>query len=281
MMDLFAVFIQEKTYLKGLSQKTLSHYQDSWKTFFRYKGEVSEAGIKLFVMNMAQSGMKPGAANAYSRSINSYLSWLYENKHLEIHLKAPLLKVEKRVLKTFKPEEAKKILGYHPTCNGEKRLLAILCTLVDTGIRIDESFNLTRDGVDLENLLLTVQGKGKKERKIPMSRELRKILYRWLKTHSHELVFCNRNGDKLVYDNIRRDFNQLLKKTKVQKTEGSFHAFRRYFAKQYVRNGGNHFYLMKQLGHTTLTMSKLYVEADEEDLKAIHAKSSPLEHLKN
>lgn len=281
MTDLFQLFIREKTYLNNLAPKTLKHYKDAWNTFIRYKGEVSAAGIKTFVMNMVESGMKPGAANAYTRPINSYLSWLYENNHLEKPLKAPLLKVEKRVLKTYKPEDVKKIIAFRANHFGWKRMQALLCTLVDTGVRIDEALTLERDKVDFENLLLTVYGKGRKERKIPMSRELRKILYRWLKTHNHDIVFCSRSGDKLGYDNLRRDFNRLLDHVKVPKTEGAFHAFRRYFAKQYVRNGGNLFYLMKQMGHTTLTMSKQYVEADEDDLKAVHAKSSPLERLKS
>jgi site-specific recombinase XerD len=62
--------------------------------------------------------------------------------------------------------------------------------------------------------------------------------------------------------------------------EGSFHAFRRKFAKSYVKNGGNLFYLMKALGHTTLTMSKKYVEVETEDLQATHARTSLLNRLK-
>jgi hypothetical protein len=60
-------------------------------------------------------------------------------------------------------------------------------------------------------------------------------------------------------------YYRYLKRAGVEKTDGSFHAFRRAFARGYVRNDGNLFYLMKALGHTTLTMSKKYVEVEVQD----------------
>jgi integrase len=98
-----------------------------------------------------------------------------------------------------------------------------------------------------------------------------------LKTHKHELVFCTDDGEKLLYDNLRRDFLNLLKAVGVEKAEGSFHAFRRFFGKQYLRNGGNPLYLQRVFGHSTLEMTRRYVEADDEDLQLAHKTLSPLE----
>ena len=60
MIVLFELFVREKTYLKGLSQKTTKHYLHSYRTFLKFKGELTEQGIKNFVMNMVESGMKQG-----------------------------------------------------------------------------------------------------------------------------------------------------------------------------------------------------------------------------
>jgi integrase len=160
-------------------------------------------------------------------------------------------------------------------------MMAILYLLVDTGARINEALTLTRKNIDWDNLLVTLYGKGKKERRIPISLECRKALYRWLQTHKHEFVFCTRDGNKLRYDNMRRDFMTILDAVGVEKTEGSFHAFRRFFGKQYIRNGGNPLYLQRVFGHSTLEMTKRYVEADEEDLQLAHKTLSPLERLKS
>jgi integrase/recombinase XerD len=67
--------------------------------------------------------------------------------------------------------------------------------LVDTGTRIDEALSLKWTDVDFDNLLMTVTGKGNKQRKIPFSFELRKLLFKH--RHQYELVFCTGNGKKL------------------------------------------------------------------------------------
>ena len=158
--------------------------------------------------------------------------------------------------------------------------MALLYLLIDTGCRVSEALKLTRKAIDFENLLVTLKGKGSKERRVPISIECRKRLYHWLQTHDHEIVFCADSGGKMRYDNARRDFLAVLKAVKVKKSEGSFHAFRRYFGKSYIRAGGNPIYLQKLFGHASLQMTTRYVDADEESLQEAHKALSPLERLK-
>jgi site-specific recombinase XerD len=93
-------------------------------------------------------------------------------------------------------------------------------------------------------------------------------------------VFCTEGGGKLRYDNVRREFLVILRAVKVEKTEGGFHAFRRFFAKSYIKNGGNVLYLRKLLGHASIQVTERYVDADEESLQDAHRTLSPLERLK-
>ena len=51
--------------------------------------------------------------------------------------------------------------------------------MVDTGCRIDELLTVRTSDFDFDNLLLLVTGKGRKQRKVPFSIELRKILFRF------------------------------------------------------------------------------------------------------
>jgi site-specific recombinase XerD len=61
--------------------------------------------------------------------------------------------------------------------------------MIDTGIRINEAINIERSKIDFENLLLSVIGKRNKERIIPFSYELRKVIFKYSATHSFELLF--------------------------------------------------------------------------------------------
>lgn len=272
-MEDFSQFLKEKQYLGGVSAKTLSFYQQCLTAFKRYGGDLTEEGKKAFIINMKEAGLSVGAINSYVRGLNSYLSWKGEPR-------VKLLKAPKKVLSTFTEEDIKKIVSYKATGYAEKRLQVLLLTLVDTGCRIEEILGLKRNSVDFDNLLVTVRGKGDKDRIIPISIEVRKILYKLLQTHSFELCFCTRSGHKVSYDNLRRDFLKLLDKLDIKKPDLSFHAFRRFFARNYVKNGGNLFYLQRCLGHSSLTMSRHYVEEDVEDLQATHLKTSVLGRLR-
>jgi integrase len=176
---LFASFLKEKQFLDGLSPNTIRIYSKAWLAFQRYGTEITEAGVKEFMIEMISSGqIKPGSANGYARSINSFLTWLFDAGHTDKRLKVPLQKLEKRVLKTYSFDEVSKIISFKPKTREEKRILAVLFFLIDTGARINEALTLTRKNIDFENLLVTLKGKGAKERRIPISLECRKALFR-------------------------------------------------------------------------------------------------------
>ena len=281
MQTLFDQFIKEKRYLKNCSEHTLAYLYYCFKALAKHlDGELSEASLRQWVINVRQAGKGTGAINAYIRGINSFLSWLYENGHTSTHLKIKQLKQEQPVLKTFTDAQIKAIVSFKPRTFYQLRLHTLLLTLADTGIRINEALDLKRDKVDFDNLLLTVTGKGNKQRIVPFSIDLRKSLYKLLSKHRFEYVFPAKHGGKLLYNNLRREFINFMDRLGIKGFDGSFHAFRRYFAKSYVRNGGNLFYLQKALGHTTLTMSRKYVELETEDLQEMHKRTSILSRLK-
>ena len=128
--------------------------------------------------------------------------------------------------------------------------------------------------MDFNNLLITVLGKGRKERIVPMSVELRKVLYRYVTRQRYSrfdsrYLFCTANGTMMTYRNTYRDLEKVLVAVGVDRkdVDGYFHAFRRKFARSYVKSGGNLFYLQAAMGHSTLQMTRSYVEVEAEDLQ--------------
>jgi integrase/recombinase XerD len=280
---LFERFIRDRRYLSNLSENTLYYYENCFKALSRVVTEVEEINkesLNTFVVSLRERGLKPSGANCYIRGINVFLGWMHENGHIQEPLKIKHLKENKPIMKTFTDAQIKIILSHKPKRFAERRLHCLLLVLADTGIRIDEALTLERKGVDFDNLLLTVTGKGNKERIVPFSVELRKTLYRFLQSHKFNMVFPTRNGGKQLYDNVRRDFNVLMTSLGITGVDGAFHAFRRFFAKNYVRNGGNLFYLQAAMGHSSIAMTKRYVEVDIEDLSNTHVRTSILTRLR-
>lgn len=78
------------------------------------------------------------------------------------------------------------------------------------------NFSTRRKDFDFDNLLLLVTGKGRKQRKVPFSIELRKILFRFTQVKQKaeirsDLTFPARDGGKWEHRNARRSFYCLLK----------------------------------------------------------------------
>lgn len=125
-------------------------------------------------------------------------------------------------------------------------------------------------------MLITVKGKGEKYRVVPMSLELRKVLFRWLAKHDYPLLFPTRDGVKQRQRNVLRDMKRLGKRLGVTGVRFSFHTLRHTFALNYIRNGGDLFRLQRILGHSTLEMTRRYVNLQTADLQAVHDKLSLL-----
>jgi site-specific recombinase XerD len=242
---LFAQFLREKRFVTGCTEKTLTNFQESYKALKRVLGELPEVEnlskqtMKQFVTQARENGMKPQTVNCYLSHLNSFLGWLLENEYVKDNYRVRHLKVERRLLSIFTDAQMLAIINYRPKKRHEKRIHTMLCILADTGIRIKELLGLRKADVDLDNLLIKVKGKGRKERVVPMSLELRKIFWKYLQNHPFELLFCNSYGGPMIYNNVRRDFQNFMKRMGIEGYDGSFHAFRRFFATNFIKQGGN------------------------------------------
>lgn len=268
-----AEFIQEKRYLLNVSPRTIEWYETSFKWLHRFcPDEVTQGGLNRMVIGMREHGMKPVSCNSCIRVVKTYLNWKGADT-----LKLGYLKVEQKELRIFQAEEVKKILEFRPRTLNDKRVHTLALVLLDTGLRLEEGLGIPGSNVDLSNLLLTVKGKGNKERKVPISFELRKRLWIYLKDNPGLFVFGTRHGTRLSRRNALRDFKNLCRKAGVVPPPRAIHALRHTFAVNYLRNGGNLFYLARILGHSKVTTTQVYLNAvSTDDLSAVHQQLSIL-----
>jgi integrase/recombinase XerD len=277
----FDEFIKSRQYLKNVTAKTVAWYRDSFRSFERFHPaiEYSKQSLSSFVVGLRDSGVSPISCNTYCRALNAYLRWLHEEGYASDLLRIAPLKTERKILATFSRPQVDAFLRFRPKTSSGLRLHALVALLLDTGLRIEEALSLRREQLDLENLLVKVKGKGEKHRVVPMSFELRKVLYRWLARHEFSLVFPTLQGRRQIQRNMLRDLKLLGKKLGIAGVRVSFHTFRHTFAVNYLRAGGNLFYLSKILGHSSVTTTEVYLRSlGVEDLKAVHNGLTLLRH---
>src|SRR6516225_6660800 len=93
-------------------------------------------------------------------------------------LKQPVLLPYKDVHRLLSYDEVMRILHYKPQHLIDGRTWTLILFLLDTGVRIDEALRVEHTHVNLERLCVKVLGKGNKERTVPMTDVMRRVLYR-------------------------------------------------------------------------------------------------------
>jgi integrase/recombinase XerD len=252
-------FIRERQYLKNVSPKTIEWHQQSLK--WLGSEEPTKQQLKDCVIHMRDAGLQASSVNCRLRSINAYLAWLGSE------LRVPKLKEEEFLPETFSAVDISKFAQFKPPTRSARRARLLVLTLADTGLRLSEALNLRWKDVDLDNCLMSVFRKGRKERKVPFSVELRKVLYRQMDTG---FVFQTRQGTRLTPRNALRDVAKLCQRLHINRPSRLLHAFRHSWASNAVREGMNPFVLQRLLGHSTMAMTNKYVSLGTNDLQNGH-----------
>lgn len=154
---------------------------------------------------------------------------------------------------------------------------AIMEFLYSTGARVSEAASLTRENTDLLGGVVTVRGKGKKERMLPLGEPALQALRSYLskrKKQGSPYVFLNARGGRLS----DRSFRLIIDKY-VKKASGilriSPHTFRHSFATHLLNRGADLRSVQELLGHSSIATTQVYTHLSIDRLKSVYAKAHP------
>lgn len=287
MEELFKQFVKERIYLLSVSPKTVVFYNQAWTSFRKVcPGDtITNNDLFNYLVSLKDSGLKPVSINTYSRALNAFFNWLYEAGHTAERLRIKKLKVEQSVIKTVTDAQLQSIIRFKPKTDGDWRTHTVAVLLIDTGMRIDEALGLLLSNVNLEQLQVTVSGKGQKERIIPISFEMRKRLWLYIsrkrKGNPSPYLFPTRTYGRLEYHNYRRDLLNMAKAIGLSGVRVNPHGFRHYFSVNYLRRGGDIYRLSRILGHTSVKTTEIYLRSmGIEVIQEAHRQFSPLSVLR-
>lgn len=277
----FEQFIRERQYYTSVTPATVEWYRRCLKEL--PSPAPTPAELKDAVMRMRERGLKETGINLLLRGINAYLHWdsAAERKCGAgcTHPRIPQLREPKNVMPVFTEQQIAALVKWKPRRKYERRLHLLMLFMLDTGCRITEALTLHVCDVDLENLLVRLDGKGRKQRLCPISVELRRALHRFItenKCSTDALLFATRTGTLWNKRNVLRDVKRVCRSLGFDPPTRTLHSFRHTFAVCYLRRGGSVFHLQKVLGHSTLEMTRRYANMTTEDLSATHQRISLL-----
>jgi integrase/recombinase XerD len=133
-----------------------------------------------------------------------------------------------------------------------------------------------------EETIRIPSGKGRKPRIVPIQRTCREELQTYIRERGLlpiDHVWVTVQNTPLQRASIVKSVRTYCAQANIKGTRGSCHTFRHTMAKAYLLSGGDVFTLMHILGHTSIEMTRKYVDLFNDDIHKQHLKASPIEFV--
>ena len=221
--------------------------------------------------------------------LRAFFKWLARENHIlsnpasELELPRVHRKIPTHILSAEDVEAVMAQTQVHGEMGVRDR--AILETLYSTGIRRSELINLKLYDIDLKNgSLLVRQGKGQKDRYVPLGSRAIQWLKRYLEDLRPEIViepdeghvFLHEFGEPFSKNRLSDMIKKHLRAAGVDKP-GAAHLFRHAMATHMLTNGADIRFIQAILGHAQLSTTEIYTHVTIAKLKEVHALTHPAE----
>lgn len=266
--------------VKGYAKTTLTNYEIDLNIFYEFCDKVGVQNVidirrnlvEQFMVYMAkEKGWKSSTRARRLSALKKFLSYLDQR---DIISKAPSLgdlapSIEKKLPTYLNLREAKKLLTA-PYGFAKERDQAILATFLFAGLRVSELINLKIEDIDFTYRKMIINGKGSKQREIPIQADLYEYLVRYIDYHRidtyHDYVFTTKSGHKFYPKNIGDIVKKYVKEAGIKK-DVTPHTLRHTFA-TLIYDDNELLELKELLGHSSVATTQIYAHINSANKKA-------------
>ena len=277
-----------KVYLrleKSLSDNTVSAYLADISKLFQFLEDeqihpldVTLDNLETFSANLRDLGIQPRSQARILSGIRSFYHYLILEDYLQADpselLESPQIGLHLPEILTL--EEIDTLIeSIDLSTNEGQRNRTILETLYSCGLRVSELCNLKLSDLYLEEGFIKVEGKGSKQRLIPISpRAIRELQLYFLdrnqisiKKDYEDYVFISKRGKNISRITVFHIIKTLAEAIGMKKTI-SPHTFRHSFATHLLEGGANLRAIQCMLGHESIGTTEIYTHIDKNRLRS-------------
>lgn len=293
---------------RNYSVKTIASYQSDLEKFFNFLNsegilmdEVDAVVIRNFLTDELNQGVSKRSCSRRLSTLNHFYSYLVREKMVKenpfILIDSP--KIEKTFPHVLYKDQVQEILKNNALRTDELAIRdqAILSILYYCGLRASELVNLIVQDVDTRNRVVSVYGKGRKERLVPFTEDCKIAIERYRKEVRENLakltkdprnakifdengrekgpaLFLNSKGNRLTTRGLEYILDSIEEKT------GTFvglhpHVLRHSFATHLLENGADLRVIQELLGHASLNATQVYTHVTVEAMKQSYIDNFP------
>lgn len=264
---------------KKLGDNTINSYMLDLEDFFKtFNGSIESCTKKDILAYISSiNGLEVSTVNRHISSLKSFFNYLVDESIIKVSPMEEVssLKSPKKLPKYLSISEVDKLLNIPLNSEFDYRNKAMLELMYATGLRVSELVSIEYSNIDFENSIIRINGKGKKERIIPLGEVASYYLkvylsdYRskLLKRNTYNQVFLNNHGKPIT----RQGFNYILENirelTGIEK-EITPHVLRHSFATHLLEGGADIRSIQEMLGHENISTTNIYTEVVNDVLRS-------------
>ncbi len=286
---------------KMKSENTVKSYVSDLQNYIFYLSEkqgitipndITTETIQKYLVYLKKLGYTPTSTSRSLSAIKSFHKFLFLEKRCKtnpaINLSSP--KLDKKLPTVLSVEEVLLLLeSLNKDTPLAQRNQAMIETMYATGLRVSELVSLKLQDLHLTNKMISVRGKGNKERIVPINDYANKILRDYIlearpklikPSNDQNYLFVNHLGDAIS----RQSFFKLIKEqcriSGITK-DISPHTLRHSFATHLLEAGTDLRLIQEMLGHEDISTTQIYTHLSNAKLKQIYEGAHPHGKKKN
>ena len=285
----FDIFVVEQK-VRGNTSKTIRYYMQSVGRYIAFVGspillsEIDLQGLRAYYIHLTEQNLSSTTIQTYIRALRAFLRWCSDEEYLNVNWaeKFKLPKAKQKVIDVLTEREVKQILS----CFNLRYLIQLrnycICSLMlDSGLRLNEITTLVLERLYISEGYAIVDGKGNKQRVVPLGLHTRKMLLRYISRRpgcaKTDSLFLMSDLRPITDNTVHLMFQRLKQRSGIPRLRA--HLLRHTFATRYLENGGDMYALQQILGHTSLEMVKRYVHTTTRKLIPTYADYSPMDRF--
>ncbi|ABX03327.1 MAG TPA: hypothetical protein DEF47_11310 [Herpetosiphon sp.] len=220
---------------------------------------LTRALLRAYSAYLAQQNISITSHYSYLNDALVLVRWLAEEGYIQ-PVKTDKLKprLPKRLPAHYTMDQIKRLLLV-----AELREKAMLCVLLDTGVRVSELIQLRRTSFDSEGCAM-ILGKGSKDRYIWISSVTQEVLRTYIasRTDTNPALFVSHRQQKtLTISGVHQSFDRVASDAEIRNdVRRLIHSFRATFARELIKKGLDAESLRVLMGHETIQMSLHYAQ---------------------
>jgi site-specific recombinase XerD len=298
---LTSVIDEYLNYHEGLnhSKATIRWYADILRPVAAFLGaearlrDLSIQGIRAYQSELRGKGKPNGqllsdeSFHDHVRATRTFLSWLHREGYLEEDLAAriELPKVGQKILEILTEEEITRLFQHLPLGDDQGcRNAGVVSLMLDAGLRLSEVAGIDLDDVRLDEGLVRVLGKGRREEWVPFGNFTGKVLRRYAQHYRPHIAngttafFVNQFGDRLRMEAIKSMFQRLSERSGIDRLHP--HLLRHTAATRLLANGCDLHTVQRILRHRSVSTTTRYLHLLNSDVREKMRTFSPMDRLK-